>query len=162
MANPKEEYMQIAKRALRYLRGTLDFDLFYRKRSASKLLAYTDTDYARDIDDRKSTSGYVFLLSEAAVCWSSKKQAIITSSSTAIEYVAEKSCACPCVWMIWILEQIGDKNYECIDILCDNSSSIKLSINLVMHRRTKHIDVRYHYLRDLSNQGVVKLVFYGT
>ncbi|MCI26433.1 copia-type polyprotein [Trifolium medium] len=62
MANPKEEHMQIAKRALRYLRGTLDFGLFYRRRIASKLLAYTDSDYARDVDDRKSTSGYVFLL----------------------------------------------------------------------------------------------------
>jgi hypothetical protein len=162
MANPKEEHMQIAKRVLRYLRGTLDFGLFYRRRSASKLLAYTDSDYARDVDDRKSTSGYVFLLSEAAVCWSSKKQAIVTLSSTEAEYVAATSCACHCVWMIGVLEQIGYENCECIDIRCDNSSSIKLSKNPVMHRRTKHIDVRYHYLRDLSNQGVVKLVFCGT
>jgi hypothetical protein len=125
-------------------------------------LAYTDSDYARDVDDRKSTSGYVFILSEAAVCWSSKKQAIVTLSSTEAEYVAATSCACHCVWMIGVLEQIGYENCECIDIRCDNSSSIKLSKNPVMHRRTKHIDVRYHYLRDLSNQGVVKLVFCGT
>ena len=61
--------------------------------------------------------------------------------------------------MIGVLEQIGDENFECIDILYDNSSLIKLSKNLVMHWRTKHIGLRYHYLRDLSNQGVVKLVF---
>ncbi|XP_058783110.1 secreted RxLR effector protein 161-like [Vicia villosa] len=73
MANPKEEHMMIAKRELRYLRGTLDFSLFYRRRTASKLLAYNDSDYAREVNDRKSTSGYVFLLSEAAGCWSSKK-----------------------------------------------------------------------------------------
>ncbi|XP_073219605.1 secreted RxLR effector protein 161-like [Cicer arietinum] len=105
MANPKEKHMQIAKRALRYLKGTLDFGLFYR-RKISKLLAYTDSDYARDVDDRKSTSGYVFMLSEAAMCWSSKKQAIVTLSSTEAEYVAATSCACHCVWVKGVLKQI--------------------------------------------------------
>lgn len=76
--------------------------------------------------------------------------------------MAVTSCVYHYVWMIGVLEQIGDENCECIDILYDNGSSIKLSKNLVMYRSTKHIDVRYHYLRDLSNQGVVKLVFCGT
>ena len=71
-------------------------------------------------------------------------------------------CVCHCVWMKGILEQIRVKNCECIDIFCDNSSSIKLSKNLVMHRRTKHIDVRYYYLCDLSSEEVVKLVYCGT
>lgn len=162
MANPKEEHMQNAKRGLRYLRGALNFGLFYRRRTASKLLAYTDSDYERDVYDIKSTSGYVFLLSETTVCWSSKKKAIITLSSTETEYVVATSCACHCVWENDVLEKIEDENYECIDILCDNSSSIKLSKNHVMHRRTKYIDVRSHYLRDLSNQALVKLVFCGT
>ena len=162
MAKPREEHMQIAKRALRYLRGTLDFGLFYKRESDSIPKVYTDSDYAEDIDDRKSTSGYVFLLSKAAVCWSSQKQAIVTLSSTEAEYVAATSCACHCVWVKGILQQFSTKPCQCFEILCDNSSSIKLSKNPVMHKRKKHIDVRYHYLRDLTSQEVVKLVFCGT
>jgi hypothetical protein len=73
MASPTELHLQAAKRVLRYLKGTMDLRVFYRKESNGELMAYTDSDYAGDVDDRKSTSGYVFLLSEGAVSWSSKK-----------------------------------------------------------------------------------------
>lgn len=179
MADPKEEHMMIAKRVLRYLKGTLDFGVYYKKstnvnllgytdshytgdENDRNLLGYTDSDYARDIDDRKSTSGYVFLLSGAAICWSSRKQGIVTLSSTEAEYVAATACACHGVWLKGILKELGVKNCECVNIMCDNSSAIKLSKNPVMHRRTKHIDVRYHYLRNLSTDGAVRLVFCGT
>ncbi|CAA7019223.1 unnamed protein product [Microthlaspi erraticum] len=162
MADPKEEHMMIAKRVLRYLKGTMGFGVFYGKSPKLNLLGYTDSDYARDMDDRKSTSGYVFLLNGAAICWSSRKQDIVTLSSTEAEYVAATSSACHCVWLKGILQEIGVLGDECIDIMCDNSSTIKLSKNPVMHRRTKHIDVRYHYLRNLSNEEVMKLVFCGT
>lgn len=82
MAKPKEEHMQAAKRVLRYLKGTLEFSVFYKRGSELKVKAYTDSDYAGDIDDWRSTSGYVFLLSGAAVCWSSRKQDVVTLSST--------------------------------------------------------------------------------
>ncbi|CAM8906649.1 unnamed protein product [Rhodiola kirilowii] len=159
MSNPKEEHMLIAKRALSYLKGTLDFGLMYQREAKMNVVAYTDSDYARDMDDRKSISGYVFLFNGSAVCWSSHKQAIVTSSSTKAEYVAATSCACHCVWVKGILGQMNCICCRCITILCDNSSAIKLSKNPVMHRRTKHIDVRFHYLRDLVNDGVVELSF---
>jgi hypothetical protein len=99
MADPKKEHMMIAKRVLRYLKGTLDFGVYYKRSTDANLLGYTDShyigdendrnllgytdsDYARDVDDRKSTSDYVFLLSGAAICWSSRKQGIVTLSST--------------------------------------------------------------------------------
>ena len=150
------------KKGAEDLKGTLNFGLVYRKAENLKLLAYTDNDYARDVDDRKSISGYVFLLNNAAVYWSSKKQEIVTLSSIEAKYVAVTGCVCHCVWMKGILEHIGVNNCERIDICCDNSSSIKLSKNPVMHRRTKHINVRYHYLHDLSSQEVVKLVYCRT
>jgi len=109
-------------------KGTLVFGLFYR-RTVSKLLAYSDSDCARDVG-RKSTSGYVFLLSEAAVCWTSQKQAIVTLSSTEAEYVAATLCAFHCVWVKGVLEHIGVKNCECIDIVfvttVHQSSSLKI------------------------------------
>lgn len=162
MAEPKEEHMMIAKRVLRYLKGTLELGVFYRRSTDARLLGYTDSDYARDVNDRKSTSGYVFLLNGAAICWSSRKQGIVTLSSTEAEYVAATACACHCVWLKGILKELGVKDCNCIDIMCDNSSAIKLSRNPVMHRRTKHIDVRYHYLRNLSSEGAVKLAFCRT
>lgn len=162
MADPKEEHMIIAKRILRYLRGTMEFGVFYKRNTEVNLLGYTDSDYARDVDDRRSTSGYVFLLNGTAICWSSRKQDIVTLSSTEAEYVAATACACHCVWLKGILQELWVIDSKCVDILCDNDSTIKLSKNPVMHRRTKHIDVRYHYLRNLSSEGVVQLVFCGT
>lgn len=162
MANPREDHMLAAKRVLRYLKGTLDLGIFYKRGSDLEVRAYTDSDYAGDADDRRSTSGYVFLLSGAAVCWSSRKQEIVTLSSTEAEYIAATNCACHCVWIKGIMEQNFHEQCNCMEIYCDNTSSIKLSRNPVMHRRTKHIDVRYHYIRDLTNQEVVKLVFCGT
>lgn len=162
MADPKEEHMMIAKRVLRYLSGTLEFGVFYKRSSDMNLMGFIDSDYVRDVNDRKSTSGYVFLLNGAAICWSSRKQEIVTFSSTEAEYVAATSSACHCVWLKEILQELDVENCDYVDIMCDNSSAIKLSKNPVMHRRTKHIDVRYHYLRDLVNEGAMKLVFCGT
>lgn len=162
MADPREEHMMAGKRVLRYLKGTMEYGVFYGRSSTMELLGYTDSDYARDTDDRKSTSGYVFMVNGAAICWSSRKQDIVTLSSTEAEYVAATSAACHCVWLRGMLQELNAVSRECVDIMCDNNSAIKLSRNPVMHRRTKHIDVRYHYLRNLSNEGVMKLVFCGT
>jgi len=126
------------------------------------LLAYTDSDYAGDVDDRKSTSGYVFLLSEGAVSWSSKKQPVVTLSTTEAEFVAATSCACQGVWMRRVLEKLRNSQGKCTTVLCDNSSTIKLSKNPVMHGHSKHIDVRFHFLRDLTRDGVVELKHCGT
>ncbi|CAM8947820.1 unnamed protein product [Rhodiola kirilowii] len=117
MSSPKEDHMLAAKRVLRYLKGTTDLGLFYKKEADPKLKAYTDTDsdYAGDVDDRKSTSGYVFLMSGAAVCWSSRKQAVVTLSSTETEYVAATSCACHCVWAKGMLDQIQMTNSEGVE-----------------------------------------------
>jgi hypothetical protein len=120
-------------------------------------MEYTDSDYAEDVDDGKNTSGYVFLLSEGPVSWSSKKQPVVASSTIEIEFVAAASCACQGVWMRRILEKLGHSQGKCTTVLCDNSSTIKLSKNPVMHGHSKHIDVRFHFLRDLTKDGVIKL-----
>ena len=94
MANPTEEHLLAAKRVLRYLKGTMELGLFYAREGALELLAYTDSDYAGDFDDRKSTSGYVFTLSGGVAAWASKKQPVVTLSTTEAEYVAAVACAC--------------------------------------------------------------------
>lgn len=155
--------MQAAKRAQRYLKGTVDYGIFYKKSGNKELVAFTDSDYARDLEERKSTSGYVFILSGGAVSWSSKKQPIVTLSTTA-EFVAAAAAACACqvVWMRRILEKLSHAQDGCTTVMCDNSSTIKLSKNPVMHGRSKHIDVRFHFLRDLTRDEVIELVHCGS
>ncbi|TXG65900.1 hypothetical protein EZV62_007175 [Acer yangbiense] len=162
MAKPMEIHLQAAKRALRYLKGTVNYGIHYKKGGDGELLAFTDSDYAGDMEDRKSTSGYVFLMSSSAVSWCSKKQPIVTLSTTEAEFVAATVCACQGVWMKRILKELGHSDGGCTTIMCDNSSTIKLSKNLVMHGRSKHIDVRFHFLRNLTKDGTIELVHCGS
>lgn len=162
MGQPTELHLQAAKRALRYLKGTTNFGIFYKKGGSDNLVAYADSDYAGDLEDRKSTSGYVFLLSSGAVAWSSKKQPIVTLSTTEAEFVAAAYCASQVIWMRRILEKLGHSQHGSTTMFCDNSSTIKLSKNPVLHGRCKHIDVRFHFLRDLAKEGTVELVFCGS
>jgi len=94
IADPMKEHLLAAKRVLRYLKGTLELDVFYPREGAIEPFAYTDNDYAGDYDDKKSTSGYVFKLSGGAVVWASKKQHVVTLSIIEAEYVAAVACAC--------------------------------------------------------------------
>ncbi|XP_048128416.1 secreted RxLR effector protein 161-like [Rhodamnia argentea] len=103
MENPTEKYLQATKRILRYLRGIATFGLFYKKGEKSELLGFTDSDYAGDMDDRKSTSGYVFMLGSGAVSWCSKKQPIVTLSTIEAEFVATTSSACQAFWLRKVL-----------------------------------------------------------
>lgn len=136
--------------------------IFYKRKGDEELLAYTDSDYAGEVSDRKSTSGHVFTLSGGAVSWASKKQPIVTLSTTEAEYVVVVSCATQGIWMRKVLDKPGLFQSNCITILCDNSSTIKRSKNPVLHGRSKHIDVRFHFLRDLTRDGAVKLVHCGS
>ena len=106
MEQPKEIHLLAAKRILRYLQGTIDFGLFYKKGEKSELFGFTDSDYAGDLNDRRSTSGYVFMIGSAAISWSSKKQTLVTLSTTEAEFVAATSCACQALWLRKILEEL--------------------------------------------------------
>lgn len=99
------------------------------------------------------------MLGSGAVSWSSKKQQVVTLSTTEAEFIAAASCACQAIWLKRILEMLHQTQLEPTQIYCDNSSTIKLSKNPVLHGRSKHIDVRYHFLRDLVKDGIIELIF---
>ena len=162
MAAPKEGHLLAAKRILRYLKGTMNFGIFYKRSSDNTLKGYTDSDFAGDLDGGKSTSGYVFMMGDGAVAWSSKKQPIVTLSTTEAEYVAATACACQSIWMREVLNSIEEDLCKCVTVFCDNSSSIKLSKNPVFHGRTKHINVKFHFIRDLIKKGDVELMYCRT
>ncbi|XP_027338317.1 uncharacterized protein LOC113852279 [Abrus precatorius] len=98
MSKPTELHLQSTKRILRYLKGTTSYGIFYRKEREENLLAFTNSNYIGDKDDSKSTFGYVFLLSLGAVSWMSKKQPIVTLSSTKVEFMAVAASACQAMW----------------------------------------------------------------
>jgi len=127
-----------------------------------RLAGYTDSDWAGSVSDRKSTSGCCFGLGSAAVSWFSRKQKSVALSSSEAEYMAASLACCEAVWLRKMLFSLfGD----CLDptvIYCDNQSCIKLTENPVFHDRSKHIDIRYHSIRDYVQRGIVKLEFVST
>lgn len=162
MENPNEQHVLAAKRILRYVKGTSNYGIRYKQGEGEKLVGFVDSDYAGDVADRKSTSGYVFMLGGGAVSWASKKQPIVTLSTTEAEFVSAAYGACQGVWLRNILEEIGCAQGDGTVLFCDNSSTIKLSKNPVLHGRSKHIHVRFHFLRELVNDGVILLDYCTT
>ncbi|CAL5420691.1 unnamed protein product [Camellia sinensis] len=157
MEHPTELYLLAAKRIFRYLKGTTDFGILYKKGEQSGLIGFTDSDYASDSNDRKSTSGYIFTMGSGVISWLSRKQPIVTLSTTEAEFVAVASCACQAIWLRRLLETLQHPHNGSTPIYCGNSSTIKLSKNPVLHGRSKHIDVRYHFLRDLVKDETLDL-----
>lgn len=163
MSRPTKLHFLAVKRVLRYLKGTLDYGIWYKRGSVAELKVFTDSDYAGDVEGRKSTSSYTFMMSGGAVAWSSKKQSVVALSTTEAEYIAAAICACQVIWMRRILQEMEFALEDNVTtILCDNTSTIKLSVNQMFHNRSKHMDVRYHFLRNLVNDGVVRLEYCGT
>ena len=150
IGRPTNLHLQVAKRVLRYLIGTVDYGIFYEKNGNKQLIAFMDSDCAGDIEDKKSTTGKVFMLSGGVVSWSSKKQPIVTLSTIEAEFIVAATCACQAIWMRRILETLNNDQEGCTTLMCDNSSTIKLSKNPIMHGHNKHIDLRFHFLRDLT------------
>jgi len=159
MEKPTELHLKAAKRVFRYLKGTTDFSIFYKKNEGSIMSGFTDSDYAGDLDDRRSTSGHVFMMGSGVISWASKKQQVVTLSTTEAEFVAAATSACQAIWLRRILEELQFYQHEPTVIHCDNSSTIKLSRNPVLHGRSKHIDVRYHFLRNLVTEKIIDLVY---
>ena len=157
MERPKETHWQAAKRILRYVNGTKGYGIFYSSSENFKLTSYTDSDWDGSVDDRKSTSGYVFHLRLGAISWAFKKQPIVSLSTAEAEYVAETTIACQEVWMRRILRDLCHEQDKGTTIYSDNSSAIALSKNSSFHKRTNHIDAKFHFIRELVNNGKIVL-----
>ncbi|KAJ9557913.1 hypothetical protein OSB04_012527 [Centaurea solstitialis] len=156
--DPRDSHLSAVKRILRYLKGTPDFGLWYPKDSGFELIAYTDSDHAGCKLNRKSTSGACQFLGDKLVSWSSRKQNCVSLSTAEAEYVA---AACCCSQVLWMKTQLADFGYTMHRILiyCDSKSAIQITANPVQHSRTKHIDIRYHFIKDHVEKGNIELYF---
>lgn len=142
---PSESHLKAAKRTIRYLKGTLDWTLTYPRKNDSILHGFSDASYGNFIDDRKSCSGYIFRLGEASVSWSSKKQSTVALSTTEAEYMAMSDASRHMIWMKFALSELR-QNYMLI-LHADSKGAIDLASNHKVSQRSKHIDIRYHFIR---------------
>jgi ATP-binding cassette subfamily B (MDR/TAP) protein 1 len=153
MANPGREHWNTIKRILRYIKGTSDVALCYGG-SEFTVRGYVDSDFAGDLEKRKSTTGYVFIIAGGAVSWVSKLQTVVALSTTEAEYMAATQACKEAIWMKKLMEELGHKQ-EKILLYCDSQSALHIARNLAFHSRTKHIDVQYHFVREVVEDGSV-------
>ncbi|GJU79084.1 retrovirus-related pol polyprotein from transposon TNT 1-94 [Tanacetum coccineum] len=161
-AKPTEKHLTAVKRIFRYLKDSINMGLWYPKDTGFELTAFSDSDHAGCLDSRKSTSGGIqFLGGDKLVSWSSKKQDCTSMSSAEAEYVSLSAC---CAQVLWLRTQLTDYGFQpCkIPMYCDSKATIAISCNPVQHSRTKHIDVRYHFIKEQVEKGIVELFFVGT
>ena len=155
-AEPKVSHINQVKRILKYVSGTCDYGLLYSHDSSSILVGYCDADWAGSADDRKSTSGGCFFLGNNLISWFSKKQNCVSLSTTEAEYIAAgRSCS----QMVWMKQMLSEYNVtqDVMTLFCDNLSAINISKNPIQHSRTKHIDIRHHFIRELVEDKVITL-----
>jgi len=152
MSKIGKEHWTTVKQVFRYLRGTSDYGLCYQGRPGlDKVLdirGFIDVDWARDLDQRRSTSGYLFNLFGGAINWMSKKQSIVALSTTEAEYMVATHASKEAVWLQRLCSSMGLVQ-EAIRIDSDSQSAIFLAKNPAYHSNTKHIDVQYHFVRDI-------------
>lgn len=149
------------KHILRYLKGTLDLGITYHGNGTNKLEGFCDSDYAGDQETRKSTSGFIFMMNGGAVSWSSKLQRVIALSTTEAEYISLAEATKQSMWLRQILIEL-EQYQDATPINCDNQGALKLVQNPQSHQRTKHIDVRYHYVRDMQQNGMINVKYLAT
>lgn len=154
LADPRTSHLNVVKNILKYISGTTNLGIWYSKDTNSNLVGFSDSDWAGDLDDRKSTSGGCFYLGNNLVSWYSKKQNCVSLSTTESEYIAAGSCVTQLVWLNHMLHDYGLKS-DTLLMFCDNLSAINISRNPVQHSRTKHIDIRHHFLRDLVDAKTI-------
>lgn len=156
-----EKLWNALKRILRYIKGTLHYKIIYKENDDDVLTGYTDADWGGDKMDRKSTTGYILKLFGCTVSWCSSKQQCTALSSTESEYVALSRGIAEGCWIKNIMNELGLplKNFK---LYVDNQSAIHIAKNPEKHKRLKHIDLRYHFIRDKVNSGIVSLEYIGT
>ncbi|CAM8993008.1 unnamed protein product [Rhodiola kirilowii] len=152
----KESHLLQVKRIIKYVCRTVDFGIWYTKDTNPHLVGFCDVDWAGNAEDWKSTSGGCFFLGNNLVSWFSKKQNSISLSTAEAEYIAAGSCCTQLLWMKQMMSEYGVKQKE-MTLYCDNMSAISISKNPVQHSRTKHIDIRHHFIRELVEQKIVTL-----
>ena len=154
---PTKKHYGTAKRVLRYIQGTIDFGIEYQKGKEAILIGYCDSDWGGSQDDMRSTSGYAFSFGSGVFSWASVKQHSVALSTAEAEYVSASEATTQAIWLRFVLEDFGELQTDATPLMVDNTSAIAMTRNPVFHQKTKHINRRYHFIRDALQDGVVDL-----
>ena len=157
MAAPKSTHYDVVLKILRHLKDTIFDGLHFSSHSSLTIQAYSDADWAGDPTNCRFTTGYCFLLGDSLISWRSKKQTVITRSSTEVEYRALTSTTAELIWLRWLLQDLGVDCSTATKLHCDNRSAIQIAHNDVFHERTKHIEIDCHFIRHHLLQGTLTL-----
>ncbi|UYV68970.1 hypothetical protein LAZ67_6001864 [Cordylochernes scorpioides] len=163
-SNPGRRHWQAAKHVLRYLHGSINLSLVYRRTDSNDVCAYSDADWASDIDDRRSNSGTAITIGHSLVIWKTSKQKCVSLSTMEAEYLALSQTTKEAVWIATILKELKFLSNFAFPLIihCDNRSAIDFSKNNVENNRSKHIDIRYHHVRERIISGEIKIVYIPT
>ena len=160
LENPGEVHWEAVKRVFRYLSGTKEVALTYG-RDSHPLLGYTDADGASQ-EHRRAISGFSFLMDGGAISWSSKKQELVTLSTAESEYVAATHAAKEAIWLRRLLGDLSASFPNATTLFCDNQAAVRLALTDNYHARTKHIDIRFHFIRDTIQRMEISLAYCPT
>ena len=158
-SKPTVEHWKAVKHIFRYLVGTINHGILF---SRSECIGYSDADWGGDLDDRKSTSGFIYQIGEGPVSWSSCKQNSVALSTSEAEYVALASAAQEAIWLRQLMSELTKTPIKTITINEDNQSAICLSKNPQFHGRSKHISIKHHFLRDQVKEGSIEVKYCRT
>ena len=150
MVNSDKEYWKVAQQIFRYLHGSTDACLQFG-RTRSGVIGYVDFDFARDLDKRRSLTGYVFTIGGCAISWKATLQTTVALSITEAEYMAITEACKEAIWLKGLFSELSE-DLQMTTVFCDSQSAIFLTKDQMFHERTKHIDVRYHFVRDIIAQ----------
>ena len=159
---PTTDHWNAVKRVMRYLRGTTSLGIIFEQMEHLELKGYSDADWGGDINDRKSTSGYLFKISNGAISWRSKKQTCVALSTAEAEYVALSAAVQESLWLKQLLYELTGTAQSSVTIFEDNQSAIAMTRNPQFHGRSKHIDIKYHFVREHVDSNDVTLHYCPT
>ncbi|RVX09191.1 Retrovirus-related Pol polyprotein from transposon TNT 1-94 [Vitis vinifera] len=164
LSNPGSQHWKAAKKVLRYLQGTKDLMLTYQRTSLLDVVGFCDADFAGCIDDKKSTLGYIFMMAGGAVSWKSVKQTLTASSTMKAEYVACYEACCHAMWMWNFVLALGVVDSICrpLKLFCDNSAAVAFSKNTRSISRSKHIDVKFYFVKEKVAESLIDIEHMST
>ncbi|KAD4178302.1 hypothetical protein E3N88_26893 [Mikania micrantha] len=157
MQAPRLAHQQAVKQILRYVKGSTDLGIHYGFNGNDVLIGFSDSSFSVGIDDGKGTTGLVFFFDDAPIAWNSQKQPTVALSSCEAEFMAATSAACQAIWLKGLLAEITGRKEEQVVIKVDNKSAIALMKNPVFYGRSKHINTRYHFIRECVENNQVKV-----
>jgi len=158
MHSPSKEHMKVVTQVLRYLKSSPGKGILFKKGENLKIKRYTDADWARSIEDRRSTSGYFTFMGGNLVTWRSKKQEVVARSSAEAEYRGMAKAICELLWIRNLMQELLVEQTNAMKLYCDSKAACDIAHNLVQHDRTKHVEVDRYFIKEKLEEKIIKVL----